>query len=253
MKVILRKEKRLNGGKLDNCILCLETKKLILSHIVPKWAYYWAKQEDRGRIIGNYVSLGIQKILQDGTKNYLLCRNCDQFLGNAENYIKILMHGSPSQKRKYQIFEQEDKFTNLNVELIQRFIFGILLKAHHSNSPPFHNIFIESSIISQIRQRILDPLKEDKSLPIIGMRFESNKIPGIDPKAIMIPYLQNTEKGIAYFSLLLAGWEWIIFFQRKFLKQSMYHCRLKMNGEMYLPVGDITDQRFINKGNFDNS
>lgn len=74
----------LRAGKSE-CVLCNEERTLKLSHVVPKWCFKWAKQEDKGRLIGRYHSLGVRIIHQDGSKHYMLCDDCEQYLGKAEN------------------------------------------------------------------------------------------------------------------------------------------------------------------------
>lgn len=239
-----RSDKKVSGGKMGICPLCQGEKQLILSHIAPKWVYYWAKQEDRGRIVGNYESLGVSVIEQDGSKHYILCQSCDQFLGDAENYVKMLMHGSVDEKAKLGIQIDNENYRGLNFELIQRFVFGLMFKAHFATSAPYHNISFSNEILADIRDRIINPIQEDLDYPIIAMRFNSEIVPDIDPKAIIIPKYQKGENNEDLISFLLAGWEWVIFFNKNrwFDKTEFINMRLLTDRTMLIPVGDIIDK-----------
>lgn len=44
------------------------------------------------------------------------------------------------------------------------------------------------------------------------MRFVSEIIPEIDPKAMIFPVLDRTSDNDGFISYLIAGWEWDLFF-----------------------------------------
>lgn len=244
-------EKRIKGGVVGICPLCETEKQLRLSHIVPKWAYYWMKQEDRGRIVGNYESLGVNVIEQDGSKNYMLCDSCEQFFGDAENYVKVLMHGNEADKIAKGITRIGDNHV-VDFDKIQRFALGLVFKAHYGKSAPFHNISLIEEQISSVRLRILNPKNEDLEFPIIVMRFKSEVYPDISPVGMMIPQQQKHNDGTEFISFLMAGWEWVVFLNgNNSLKEKfILDMRLSSSGLLQTPEGDITDQRFINRGKF---
>jgi hypothetical protein len=242
-------DKRIKGGKKDRCVLCKEEKILKLSHVVPKWCFKWAKQEDRGRIIGEYHSLGIEGLVhQDGSKHYMLCDDCEQYLGKAENYVRTLMHGSREQREKVGIIQNGELYSNLNVELVQRFVFGLAFKSHFATSAPYHNIYLKKEEIKELRNRILNPIKDDKTFAIIAMRFVSEILPEMDPKAMIIPVYDRTSDNDSFFSFLIAGWEWILHLYPIKNSEFIFHMRLKNDGTIFVPCGDIVYQRFINQG-----
>lgn len=245
------REKRIKGGVIGICPLCETEKQLRLSHIVPKWAYHWMKQEDKGRIVGNYESLGVRVIEQDGTKNYMLCDSCEQFFGEVENYAKILMHGTETDKAAKGIIQTGDTHL-VDFNKIQRFALGLVFKAHHGESAPFHKIKLTDEQIASLRLRILNPQNEDLEFPIIAMRFKSEVYPDISPVGMMIPQQQKNNDGTELISFLMAGWEWFIFINsNNSLKEKfILDMRLLTNGLLQTPEGDITGQRFINKGKF---
>lgn len=246
-----RSDKRIKGGVWGYCCLCERQQRLILSHIAPKWAYYWMKREGAGSIVGSYESIGVRVNEQDGSKHYILCQACDQSLGDAENYVKKIMHGYDREKKELGITIDDELYQNLNFTLVQRFMFGMVLKAHFASSAPFHNILLKNEQISEIRIRINNPSLEDEEYPIIAMKFESGIVKEVDPKAIFIP-LQTNENNREAISFLIAGWEWVVFFNKdKWVNNSMFFkLRLCKDGIMKIYKGEILDQRFINRGKF---
>lgn len=65
------------------CRLCGQKKELVESHIIPSFIYRWLKESS----VTGHIRYGESKNkrIQDGTKTYLLCRDCEQLFGNWEN------------------------------------------------------------------------------------------------------------------------------------------------------------------------
>jgi hypothetical protein len=238
-----KSDKRISGGKNGICILCDTNALLRLSHIVPKWAYHWCKEE--GAIVGDYGSLNVRTKEQDGNKHYLLCDKCEQHLGTTERYIKILMHGTESERKSLGIKRNGADYTGLNFGTIKRFICGLVLKSHFATSAPFHRIQLTAMDIALLKGEIAAPSPDDLSLMTVAMQFYSDD-PEVDPKAIMIPHQIDAKKG-KYVSFIIAGWEWILFFntRRNAIHKNFTYMRLLQNGEMRIPSGNILEQRHI--------
>jgi hypothetical protein len=245
-----KSDKRIKGGKKGKCALCEKEKTLRMSHVEPKWCLKWAKQEDKGKLIVINRSLGITTIEQDGSKHYMLCDDCEQFLGEAENYIKTLMHGTIQEQAKKGIRKGESFFLNTNLELIQRFMFGLTLKSHFATSAPFHNFTISNKLVDELRNRIFNPIVNDDHYPIFTTGFYSKKIKDGDPKAMMFPGIEKSQGKDVSASFLLAGWEWVLCFHNKefykYDKNTYYlikKIRLRKEGFLYVPWIDITEHR----------
>lgn len=250
-----KSDRRIKGGKSGACPMCLNERQLILSHVTPKWCYHWAKLEGNGSFVGSYPSIGRNVRIQDGSKHYMLCTECDQYLGDAENYVKFLMHGNLAEQQKIQIKrtvidESYEVYHDVNVELVQRFMLGLALKSHYANSAPFHNIKLNAGTVEKVRNRLLNPKVDDLDYPIIAMQFESKLIEEIDPKAIMIPQHVNNEIFKESLSFLIAGWEWIVIFDEEHTvsEKIILDNRLQKSGVLYVLKDDILEQRHINQG-----
>lgn len=240
-----KSDKRLPGGKNGICVICNKETTLRLSHIVPKWCYKWCKKEGEGKMCGSYASINIQTKEQDGSKHYLLCENCEQYLGVAEQYVKILMHGSEQEIKNVGIKIEGADYKGLNSDLVYRFVCGLVFKSHFATSAPFHKIKLDTSQIELLRKKILTTKGSNTDLTIVAMKFYSED-PEIDPKAIIIPHQTNTKKA-KFISFLIAGWEWILFFNTKKIAshENFSYMQLLQTGEMRIPSGNILEQRYI--------
>ncbi len=63
------------------CALCLQEKDLQLSHIIPKFVIRWLKETSPGGIRGTPEP---NRRIQDGSKVYLLCKDCEERLSKWE-------------------------------------------------------------------------------------------------------------------------------------------------------------------------
>ena len=59
---------------LDKCCLCLQTKKLKQSHIIPRFVFLWYKRTSVSALRGSDAP---NLRVQDGPKEYLLCDDCE--------------------------------------------------------------------------------------------------------------------------------------------------------------------------------
>lgn len=250
-----KSDRRIKGGKSGVCPMCLHEKQLILSHVTPKWCYHWAKLEGNGSFVGFYPSIDRNAKIQDGNKHYMLCAECDQYLGDAENYMKFLMHGNPTEQQRIQIKrtiidESYEIYNDVNIELIQRFMLGLALKSHYATSAPFNDIKLNESTLEKIRDRLFNPKIDDLDYPIIAMQFDSKLVEGIDPKAIMIPQYVNNNIFKESLSFLIAGWEWIVIFNEELTvsEKIILDNRLQVSGTLPVLKDDILEQRHINQG-----
>ncbi len=247
-----RSDRRVKGGKQGLCPYCLENKTLILSHILPKWSFKWAKSEGNGTVVGSYPSIGVKAIEQDGSKHYILCQKCDQDLGDAELYVKSLMLGTDKELMKIGVTRANEVFFGVNLKIIKKFMLGLCLKAHYATSAPWHKIILKNELLEEIRSHLNSPTNEDAEFPITAMQFESGLSDEIDPKAISIPVLQETEDGLIWASFLMAGWEWLVVLKvgTSVLPEVFSKHRLRSNGNFPVYIGEILDQRFLNGGKF---
>jgi hypothetical protein len=69
---------------MKQCHLCKQEKKIIESHIIPKFVYRWMKESGTGRF---RQAKSFNTPIQDGIKTELLCSECDKEFGKREEWF----------------------------------------------------------------------------------------------------------------------------------------------------------------------
>ncbi len=83
--------------EFPKCALCDKAKELRISHIVPKFVAKWIKKTS---IVGKLRNLENKRV-QDSTKLYLLCEECEQKFSIFENYFADnIFHPTVNMKSK---------------------------------------------------------------------------------------------------------------------------------------------------------
>ena len=242
-------DKRVTGGVLGECKLCGKPSQLILGHVAPRWMLKWAKAE--GGLLGDYNSLGVRVLEQDGLKLYLLCRVCEQLLGNAERYASLFMSTDPDTWKALGVYPHLDAILGVDCALIQRFLFGVVLKAHWAQEPPYQDVVLQPHDEAQLKQYVLTGSSAEEDYPILCMKMHSVVRPEIDPRAFLIIGVHyDGELPGAY--VIGAGWEVGFYFNRsRFLNATMfYDLRLRFDSPLWVGTLDITEHRIITRGNF---
>jgi len=101
---------------MERCKLCHKEKELQESHIIPKFVYKWMKQTGTGRFRQGF---NINKPLQDGIKEFLLCRDCEQEFSKREDWFKKNVFDSFINRRK-TTFYLSDNLKYFAVSLLWR-------------------------------------------------------------------------------------------------------------------------------------
>jgi len=90
---------------MKRCNLCHKEKELQESHVIPKFVYKWMKQTGTGRF---RQGLNINKPLQDGIKEFLLCRDCEQKFSKREDWFKKNVFDSFINKSKTTFYPSDN-------------------------------------------------------------------------------------------------------------------------------------------------
>lgn len=109
-----------------------------------------------GRHYGTVGSRSHYYRAQDGDKEYLLCMDCEQHLGRAENYLSVICRGQrrEMESRGLQI-EAGGRLHGVDAGLVTRALLGIALKAHFAQAGQFLAFQFEPEYLEDLRMRIL--------------------------------------------------------------------------------------------------
>jgi hypothetical protein len=247
--VVPGSDQRATGGVQGDCRLCGTFSQLLLGHVAPRWMLKWAKAE--GGLLGDYNSLGVRVLEQDGLKLYLLCRACEELLGHAERYASLFMAGDADSWTSLGVYTHLDAILGVDHALLQRFLFGVILKAHWAQEPPYHNVSLRPDDEAQLKKHVLTGSSAEEDYPILCMRMHSTVKPAIDPRAFLIVGVHyDGELPGSY--VIGAGWELGFFFNRdRFLNATeFYNLRMRFGRPLWIGILDITEHRLITRGHF---
>lgn len=134
------------------CVLCRTVAPLRLSHILPAWGRRFVDGE-------MYATAGqgrYEYVTHDEDKEYLLCARCEQYLGDAENYLSRLCKGDASSLRRMRVNVTDGSLVHgVRRTLIFRALLGILLKAHYSETTMYARHRFADKLAQRLRQRLL--------------------------------------------------------------------------------------------------
>ncbi|WP_435151022.1 hypothetical protein [Micromonospora aurantiaca (nom. illeg.)] len=178
---------------------------------------------------------------QDGSKHYLLCAACEQYLGDAESYLAALTRGTAEDLAAVGVsMFPGPVLSNVKVRLVYRALAGLLFKAHYSDSPPYHRVSVSRRNLEAIRQAVIRDAYG--RFRIAATRWVSCVAPGVNPRSMMFESIVKPER-FSIFTATLGGTEWVLFFERAPIAAREFESFVM--GCNYLPVllGDITQHR----------
>lgn len=206
---------KISGGPLARCRLCCRRKHLRLSHVVPKWAYYWHKKAHGGHIEGAYYSLGVRSNEQDGRKHYLLCEECEQYAGVSENYIRTLIQGTFKQRLKRRCIKLfNGTFIGFNSKLATRFLAIVAIRAHYAQGAPYHKIDFDKKHVRHLRRAAFSGELPEQMFYTIAIFIPPKVNPDHDPREDIVLQFDHKEPLGPVFMPFIAGWEWYLFLDR---------------------------------------
>lgn len=214
---------------MPQCRLCLEDKKLVKSHIIPKFMFKKMKDGDNVfyEVLFNLAtneSKYKKTQIEDYDKN-ILCENCDNAIlgGSYEKYFEKVMYGenlpydiaprctnykNPNDGTEYSICK------NINYTKLKLFLLSILWRSSITDRPYFENVSIGYKHEERLREIIYTgehiPFDE---YPVIITSFlrTDNKLDNLiaQPKRI------RTKSGLNGYMFLINSFQFIMYVNAK--------------------------------------
>jgi len=120
------------------CRLCNEIAILQESHIIPSFAIKFIRDKKLKHRFYE-ICRKRKRIIQDGPKEYLLCRKCERQIGEYEQYFKEAIYRNKHGARRSHD-EQSFVIENLEYKNIKLFFLSLLWRASISSKPEFENV-----------------------------------------------------------------------------------------------------------------
>lgn len=149
--------------KLGRCALCLKTRKLEKSHIIPNSAFKPIKRELSGKVITVIDDKDTWvKYTNDSWWEYLLCSDCEDIFEKYETYSLGILKGA--KKIEKVVHEQGVTFKNINYGEFKLFLTSVLWRASVSKQDVFSKVILhpswaEEARLSLLNKKALPPLK----------------------------------------------------------------------------------------------
>lgn len=166
------------------CVLCRKWSELKLSHVEPKWAMKWMSRMEGG-IVTTVEHGKYSYYTSDAGKFYLLCGNCEQFLGAAERYLQIIADGRPKQLRRVGLSVSEkapNTLVGLNMVKIQRALLGIWLKKMFVRTHSGFDVILDEEAMGAIRGHIFSD--EPQAFLVTFIKWMDYSQSGINPRCM---------------------------------------------------------------------
>ncbi len=118
-------------NECEICKLCEQKKALKESHIIPKFVFRWMKQTG-----GKYIRKAdnVNKRVEDGVKQYLLCNDCEGFFSKLEDkFARDIFY--PFSNRNITTFKYDKDLFRFSISVLYR-----ILLVNHNINQSFDNI-----------------------------------------------------------------------------------------------------------------
>lgn len=119
------------------CKLCEQKKALRESHIIPKFVFRWLKQTG-----GKYIRKAdnVNKRVEDGVKDYLLCDDCEELFSKLENkFAREIFY--PYSNKNIDSFNYDQDLLKFSISVLYR-----ILLINHNDKQSFDNIHFNALI-----------------------------------------------------------------------------------------------------------
>ncbi len=145
---------------IGKCKLCQEETNLQKSHIMPEFVFR-PMYDDIGRAIAFNPSADEKGYIQNGPKEYMLCRNCEEIININETYASKLFK---SKFRSVQSLKIANKYrvSGINYKKLKLFSMSILWRASVSSHRMFKFVNCGEKHNEILRSRLImsDPMDE---------------------------------------------------------------------------------------------
>lgn len=182
---------------MDICKLCGQNKKLIESHIIPKWAFRYLYPEDPELKKQSLILIGKGSEIRRPIGPYdnkILCMECDNFIGKYDNYGKNILLDSELKKRG----EEAYVIQNVDFNKLRLFLLSMIWRASISNKEEFERVSIgiyENKIKEILLNEMFDNIKMNiDSYSFVITKFDIGELPkDVVDKNIQVPHSQRIE------------------------------------------------------------
>lgn len=219
------------------CKLCGKERKLCLSHIIPEWAFRLLYDESSRAVAVNGDS-GRPRTVQIGTREYLLCRGCEDLLNRRFDQPFHRFWSRPERFPEFLGDKRKVKISGIDASMTRNFLLSVLWRAHASQRElPGIDL---GSHAERIRNILLaePPAELDRDYPTYGYVLRDPKTGGLI--TYVLTPASNRHEGARYYCMAFLGCYWLVFVSRT-PPPLAPSCRLQKDGTLIMGVIDYSD------------
>ncbi|HSH72466.1 MAG TPA: hypothetical protein VK974_05345 [Methylophilaceae bacterium] len=217
-----------------NCALCLETKELKRSHIIPEFLYKSLYDEKHRLHVLSIIPEQENSIEQKGLREPLLCKDCEEKFSKWERYASLILKGGIE-----LTYRREGNIVfigGLDFVQFRLFQLSILWRAGVSNLQFFENVQLGKH--SEIIRKLLlssNPGSYDKyGCLMFGIHYEGDAFTSI----IMQPGKVRLF-GHAGYRFVFGGFMWAFFASSHAIEAPYNMALLQPNGDGLFLIKDV--------------
>lgn len=233
------------------CELCKEKKDLINSHIIPE-GFYSKMYNSKGNMTYASKLRNRKKYIQNGLKEFLLCKHCDGvIIGKYDKYaIEVIRDRKNVNEKEYSNCLL---WSDLDYDKFKLFHLSVLWRAHIAKDN-FKGVNLPEEVANEIRGYILSgKAPEEYNYPVFGLYlvdYEGNhkEFDGIVTSGNEYRLLNAPNTKTYAFIYNGIAWNYVIsnvkhdeFFERLSLKEEGNIILQKQNIYEYRPFCDLHD------------
>ena len=219
----------------EPCALCLLTKPLLESHIIPEFVLdgviEWIPTGRSGQLQPHMMEIDyelLEKIYtaQKGTvqkrlgfKERLLCRDCEAILQKGEHYVRRVLYGtSPKKTHTAPLRVRRRYHTNgwdgmeerwVDFQLFSQFQVGVFWRCCVAKGKAFTGIKVQPALQEQMRACLYNASLTERLLPCNLRKMQGN--PDVWMGMLMIPTMPHD----GVYNFYMAGYRWQYFFEQR--------------------------------------
>lgn len=220
------------------CALCLETRELRESHIIPEFMFRSMYDEvHRYHVLSDKYP---NKFAQKGLRQELLCDGCEQRLGRHERYVSLLMSGGiPLQVEPRESFIV---FRGVDYKALRMFQLSVLWRASICTLDFFSQVSLGPHD-ERIRQLLVN---DDPGQPWqYGCLMFSLVHDGAVVEDLMVQPTEVRLDGVPCYRFVFGGHFWLYFVAKHQHPRKIEAVSLDVSGELRIRRKNIAEIKYI--------